>query len=71
MSHTFRPTFVVLCSLSAISAQASEPLVVTATRTAQTAEQSLAAVTVIDRDEIERKQAASMPELLHRAEVGR
>ena len=37
---------------------------VTATRTAQTAEQSLAAVTVIDRAQIERSQAQSLPELL-------
>ena len=35
------------------------------------AEQSLAAVTVFDRDEIEPKQAASWSELLRRAEVGR
>ncbi|WP_217477023.1 TonB-dependent vitamin B12 receptor [Stutzerimonas stutzeri] len=38
--------------------------VVTATRTAQTVEQSLAAVTVLDRERIERSQAASVPELL-------
>jgi vitamin B12 transporter len=48
---------------------ASQPLtldkqLVTATRTAQTAEQSLAAVTVIDRAQIERSQAQSLPELL-------
>lgn len=70
MNHPLlRPTVVVLCSLSSIpvlarEALSVEPLVVTATRTAQTAEQSLAAVTVIDRAEIERKQAASLPELL-------
>lgn len=40
------------------------PLVVTATRTAQTADQSLAAVSVITREEIERKQAASVTDLL-------
>lgn len=38
--------------------------IVTATRTAQTVEQSLAAVTVLDRERIERSQAASLPELL-------
>lgn len=37
---------------------------VTATRTTQTAEQSLAAVSVIDRAQIERSQAQSLPELL-------
>lgn len=36
----------------------------TATRTAQTAEQSLAAVTVFDRAQIEQSQATSVPELL-------
>jgi len=41
-----------------------EQQVVTATRTAQTAQQSLAAVTVLDRERIERSQAASLPELL-------
>jgi vitamin B12 transporter len=40
--------------------------VVTATRTAQTAEQSLASVTVIDRERIEQSQATSLPELLKR-----
>nr|WP_298144106.1 TonB-dependent vitamin B12 receptor [uncultured Pseudomonas sp.] len=48
---------------------ASQPLtldsqLVTATRTARTAEQSLAAVSVIDRAQIERSQAQSLPELL-------
>ncbi|WP_201344688.1 TonB-dependent receptor domain-containing protein [Thiohalobacter sp. COW1] len=44
-------------------------VIVTATRTAQTADQSLASVTVIDRDEIERSQARSTVELL-RAKAG-
>ena len=62
------PAAILLCGVSPFSLAAEPlsiaPLVVTATRTAQTAEQSLAAVTVIDRAEIERKQAASLPELL-------
>ena len=41
-----------------------DQVVVTGTRTAVTAQQSLAAVEVIDRDEIERSQARSLPELL-------
>ena len=41
-------------------------VVVTATRTAQTAQQSLAAVTVFDRAQIEQSQAASLPELLQK-----
>ncbi len=40
--------------------------VVTATRTAQTAEQNLAAVTVFDRGQIEQSQATSVPELLRK-----
>lgn len=40
--------------------------VVTATRTAQTAEQSLASVTVFDRERIEQTQATSLPDLLKR-----
>lgn len=39
-------------------------VVVTASRTAQTQDQTLAAVTVIDRAEIERLQPASLPDLL-------
>ncbi|QGU33634.1 TonB-dependent vitamin B12 receptor [Thermochromatium tepidum] len=41
-----------------------EPMVVTATRTNEPETESLAAVTVIDRAEIERRQARSLPDLL-------
>ena len=41
-----------------------DPIVVTATRTAQTADETLAAVTVIDRAEIERRQSTTMTEIL-------
>ncbi len=40
------------------------PVVVTATRTAQSVDETLASVTVITREEIERKQATSVPDLL-------
>ncbi|MCO6428946.1 TonB-dependent vitamin B12 receptor [Nitrosomonas communis] len=40
-----------------------KPIIVTATRTAQTAEESLASVTVISRKEIERQQARSLDDL--------
>jgi vitamin B12 transporter len=49
---------------SAADATALDKVVVTGTRTAITADQSLAAVEVIDRAEIERSQAHSLPELL-------
>ncbi len=41
-----------------------DPLVVTATRTAETADETLASVTVIDRQEIERLQARSLADAL-------
>lgn len=41
-----------------------EPVIVTATRTAQTAAETLAAVTVITRKDIERRQAQSVQDLL-------
>ncbi|WP_064746470.1 TonB-dependent vitamin B12 receptor [Lysobacter antibioticus] len=44
-----------------------DQVVVTATRTAQTQDATLAAVTVIDRAEIERRQPASLPDLLRGA----
>jgi len=40
------------------------PVVVTATRTAQSADEALASVTVITRDDIERSQAQTLPDLL-------
>lgn len=42
----------------------SNQIVVTATRTARTVDETLASVTVIDQDEIENSQAHSVPELL-------
>jgi vitamin B12 transporter len=41
-----------------------EPIVDTATRTARTIDDTLASVTVITREEIERRQVASVPEVL-------
>ncbi|MHA6493921.1 TonB-dependent vitamin B12 receptor [Pseudomonas borbori] len=71
MSKTLlEPTALVLCGLCCIPlAHGAEPThlddqVVTATRTAQTTRQSLAAVTLFDRAQIERSQASSVPELL-------
>ena len=42
----------------------SEPVIVTATRTARTADETLASVSVITREDIERTQAKSVAELL-------
>lgn len=63
-------TASVLVSLSGIAAAQDEttvsPVVVTATRTAQTADESLSSVTVITREEIEESQTTSLPDLLER-----
>lgn len=67
---TFRvtPAALLLGAFAAAGVQAdtSYPttLTVTATRSAQTVDDSLASVTVIDRTQIERSQASSLPELL-------
>jgi len=47
-----------------VAADQLAPVVVTASRTAETADQSLASVTIIDREEIERRQATDLSELL-------
>ncbi len=62
-----RILFLILFSvpLQAIAESSIElPLVVTATRTATTVDETLASVTVIDSDDIENSQAQSIPELL-------
>lgn len=56
--------FAVLSPASADDATDLDGVVVTATRTARTQDATLAAVTVIDRAEIERRQVLSLPELL-------
>ena len=47
-------------SFVAVAATTSDPVVVTATRTAATADDALASVTVITRQDIERLQARSV-----------
>ena len=61
----------VAAALNAASALAQvedidqlDPMVVTATRTAQTADETLASVTVIDRAQIERRQSRTMSDIL-------
>ncbi len=53
-------------SLSAAAADTIAPVTVTATRSAETGNESLASVTIVDREEIERSQTSSMGELLSR-----
>jgi vitamin B12 transporter len=67
---TYRPLAAALllpilpAALAAQPATRLDPVVVTATRTAVTADETLAAVTVVDRAEIERKQARTVADAL-------
>lgn len=72
MKHLYFPAALLLGSSAfAVQAQTNpDTLLVTATRTAQTADQALASVTVITREEIERKQAQTVAELLRQAPGG-
>ncbi|MEW5757486.1 MAG: TonB-dependent vitamin B12 receptor [Pseudomonadota bacterium] len=54
---------MLLCARSAFATE-FDPLIVTATRTAQTADETLSSVTVITKKEIERLQAQSVQDLL-------
>jgi len=60
--------FLAVLSTAAAAAESNDAddgkIVVTATRTAQTVDQSLAAVTIISRDDIERAQATDIVDLL-------
>jgi len=55
---------VVIHFLTVLSVQAADPVIVTATRTAQTADEVLAPVTVISREDIETSAARDLGELL-------
>ena len=57
-------SLLLLSSYSLHAADEASPIIVTATRTAQTADETLAAVTVITREDIERQQATSVIDLL-------
>ncbi|SEG82096.1 TonB-dependent vitamin B12 receptor [Marinobacterium lutimaris] len=67
MNKFFVPAALLLGSTSISAVQADtnpDTIVVTASRTAQTVDEALASVTVIDREEIERKQVQTVNELL-------
>ncbi|WP_210395392.1 TonB-dependent receptor domain-containing protein [Motiliproteus sediminis] len=53
-----------LAAGSAVAADSADTLVVTATRIAQTTDQTLVPVSVLTRDQIERSPATTLPELL-------
>jgi len=52
------------------AAEIIEPIIITATRTAQTVDETLASVTVIGREDIEQSQAVSVVELIQSRSVG-
>jgi vitamin B12 transporter len=61
------PVFLAALSMAMshqVVAEEQSPIIVTATRTAQTADDSLASVTVITRDDLEKSQAHSIVEVL-------
>jgi vitamin B12 transporter len=64
--HRVAAVVLPLCCPLYASDQATEldQIIVTATRTARTADETLASVTVITREEIERHQATSVQEVL-------
>ncbi len=65
MQERWFPAALLLGSQSIHAAdEMAEPIIVTATRTAQTEDDALASVTVITRKDIERQQAKSIFELL-------
>ncbi len=70
MHQTYRRTLAVATFFSVISSNSvaepadQPPVIVTATRTSQTVDSSLAAVTVITREDIDRQQVKTLPELL-------
>ncbi|RMH12538.1 MAG: TonB-dependent vitamin B12 receptor, partial [Gammaproteobacteria bacterium] len=57
-------SIVGLLATSIVQAEVSESIIVTATRTAQIADQTLAPVTVIDRQQIDRSSATDIADLL-------
>ena len=61
---TLRPIAASLLFISSAVVAAEPPIIVTATRTAQIADESLAPVIVIDRAQIEQSQATDVAELL-------
>lgn len=63
-SRIFAASLLLFSSYSLQAADESAPVIVTATRTAQTADETLASVTVITRQDIERQQATTITELL-------
>ncbi len=63
-SSCFSAAAVLVLCIAKSQAASIDPIIVTATRTAQTEDESLASVTVITRQDIERLQAGSLQDVL-------
>jgi vitamin B12 transporter len=70
-SPVFALSLALVCAMAATSVTGQvedvdelDPIVVTATRTAQTADETLASVTVVDRAEMDRRQSRTMTDVL-------
>ena len=63
-SKFFTVILFLLISFSLNAQEILEPVVVTATRSAQTIDETMASVTLISRDDIEASGALDLPELL-------
>lgn len=64
MKKCYLPAAIALLITSPVVFSQSDPIIVTATRTAQTVDETLASVTVITREDIEEQQATSVQDLL-------
>ncbi len=69
-NHLTMAAFLLGATTVVSAAESTAPIIVTATRTAQTADETLASVTVIERRQIEQSQANSVVELIQSRTVG-
>ncbi len=67
MKKILKPLAVALCAVlpsATIAATTTDPIIITATRTARTVDETMAPVTVIDQADIERQNVRSVSDLL-------
>ena len=64
MKNIIRLLLTFLVSHHVSYSEDLDPIVVTATRTPQTVDETLSSVTVLTREDIEKEQARSVPDLL-------
>jgi len=69
-NHLTMAAFLLGVTTIVSAAETTAPIIITATRTSQTTDETLASVTVIERKEIEQSQANSVVELIQSRTVG-